>query len=82
MAAIALRLTLKRWREAIFLCAFALWTLVRAANPDLWHPWLGGEKPFEFGMLNAIVRSRPLRVIETPGRGDSVAPGWSNICDL
>jgi YYY domain-containing protein len=50
------------WREsarveAIFVVAFGAWTLVRMANPDLWHPWLGGEKPFEFGMLNAIVRS-------------------------
>jgi len=43
--------------ELCFLTAFGLWTLVRAANPDLWHPYLGGEKPFEFGFLNAILRS-------------------------
>jgi YYY domain-containing protein len=43
--------------ELWFLGTFALWTLVRAANPDLWHPIYGGEKPFEFGFLNAILRS-------------------------
>jgi YYY domain-containing protein len=43
--------------ELWFLAAFAVWTLVRAANPDLWHPIYGGEKPFEFGFLNAILRS-------------------------
>jgi YYY domain-containing protein len=31
--------------------------LLRAFNPDLWQPYWGGEKPFEFGFLNAILRS-------------------------
>lgn len=43
--------------EAVFLAVFGLWTLIRALNPDLWHPFFGGEKPFEFGLLNAILRS-------------------------
>ena len=43
--------------ELCFLLAFGIWALVRAANPDLWDPYFGGEKPFEFGFLNAIVRS-------------------------
>lgn len=46
--------------ESCFLLAFGIWTLVRAANPDLWDPYFGGEKPFEFGFLNAIVRSSVL----------------------
>lgn len=43
--------------EAVFVGLFALWTLVRAANPDLWHPYWGGEKPFEYGFFNAVLRS-------------------------
>ena len=43
--------------ELLFLAAFAAMALLRAFNPDLWQPYWGGEKPFEFGFLNAILRS-------------------------
>jgi len=39
--------------EALFLAAFAGWTLVRAANPEIF----GTEKPMEVGFINAILNS-------------------------
>ena len=45
------------WTEGIFLIAFVALAYVRALNPDLWHFAWGGEKPMEFGFLNAILRS-------------------------
>ena len=43
--------------EAIFLVGFAVMVAIRMLNPDLWHPSWGGEKPFEFGFFNAVLRS-------------------------
>ena len=43
---------------------FAIATLLRAANPDLWHPDRGGEKPFELALLTTVLRSRTFPVYD------------------
>ncbi len=39
--------------EALFLVAFALWTVFRAYNPEI----AGTEKPMEFAFINGVLRS-------------------------
>ncbi len=43
--------------ELIFLVLFLFNLYIRLGNPDLWHPWHGGEKPMDFAFFNGVLKA-------------------------
>ncbi len=55
----------EHWRfalgcEAIFLAMFIFSYWLRLQNPDLYHPFNGGEKPMDFAYFNGVLRTTDL----------------------
>ena len=56
------RFVRRRWRlilitEGLFALLYVVWLGVRLVQPDLWHPYVGGEKPMDFAYLNAVIKT-------------------------
>jgi len=46
--------------EVVFALVFVAVLVLRFTNPDVWHPWRGGEKPMELAYFTAVTGSTTL----------------------
>lgn len=58
--------------EAVTAAMFIAFVVLRAMNPDLWHPDRSGEKPFELTFLTAVLRTKTLPVYDPWFSGGSI----------
>ena len=50
-----------RWSaRRVFLATFLFSYWIRLQNPDLYHPFSGGEKPMDFAYFNGVLRTTDL----------------------
>ncbi len=61
-----------RTAEIVFLVCFFVFLFVRWMNPDLWHPYKGGEKPMDFSYFMAILKSESFPPYDPWFAGDTL----------
>ncbi len=56
----------------IFFLCFSAFLAIRFGNPDLWHTSMGGEKPMDIALLNALARTTVIPPLDPWFAGESV----------
>ena len=57
LSVIVVQWKLITFSEILFITLFVGFLAIRMFNPDLWHPFRGGEKPMDMAYLQAVART-------------------------